>query len=331
LDELFSSIDKSKEQLEQSINKLIIYKNTFFNSLLESKRKSIKFEKRRFEDCVVNYSNKRIPLSSEIRKERKGSYRYYGATGVIDFIDDYIFDGKYLLLGEDGANLLSKSKDLSFIVEGQFWVNNHAHIVKSNEDILLEYLQFYFNSLNISEFVTGTAQPKLNRSNLNRIEISIPPLDEQVLIVQETQRVYSIIEETLNVINNSLSEISLFKETILNKAFIGELVDNDPSDMSVQNLFESIKAEKEEFLVREKDIRKNSTIVKVMNEQPKSILEILIEKNEPISTKELWLSSNKKDDIEAFYAELKDYIESGQIVELPREGRESKLKIAEQS
>src|SRR5690606_4775680 len=196
LEEILSGLEKSKEQLELSFNKLNIHKRTFFKSLLESKSSSRSFVKRRFEDCVVNYDNKRIPLSSSVRKGRSGQYRYYGATGVIDYIDDYIFDGKYLLLGEDGANLLSKAKDLSFIVEGQFWVNNHAHIVQAKENILLEYLNYYFNSLDITEYVTGTAQPKLNQANLNRIPILIPSLDEQLSIVQEMQQALSIIEET---------------------------------------------------------------------------------------------------------------------------------------
>lgn len=331
LEEILSSLEKSKEQLELSFNKLIFHKKTFFKSLLERKKPSINFVEKRFEDCVVSYSNKRIPLSRLVRKERSGHYRYYGATGVIDYIDDYIFDGKYLLLGEDGANLLSKVKDLSFIVEGKFWVNNHAHIVQAKENIIVEYLNLYFNSLDITEYVTGTAQPKLNQANLNRIPILIPPPDEQISIVQEVQRVLSIIEETESVITKELTRIDLFKHTILNKAFTGKLLDQDYNDEPASILLERIKAEKEEYLIREKEKKNNSIKIKIMSEESKSILEILRESIEPVSSKKLWLSSDKKDDIEEFYAELKKHIESGDIIELPRNGKESFLKLADKS
>src|SRR5690606_24911024 len=241
---------------------------------------------------------------------------YYGATGVIDYIDDYIFDGKYLLLGEDGANLLSKAKDLSFIVEGQFWVNNHAHIVQAKENILLEYLNYYFNSLDITEYVTGTAQPKLNQANLNRIPILIPSLDEQLSIVQEMQQALSIIEETEKAITKGLTQIDLFKQTILSRAFGGKLLEQDSNDEPASILLKRIKAEKEEYLIREKEKKKNIPKIKIMSEKSKSILEILKENTEPISPKQLWLSCDKKDDIEEFYAELKKYIELGDIIEL---------------
>jgi len=331
LEEILSGLEKSKEQLELSFNKLIFHKKTFFKSLLERKKPSVNFVEKRFEDCVVSYSSKRIPLSRSVRKERSGHYRYYGATGVIDYIDDYIFDGKYLLLGEDGANLLSKVKDLSFIVEGKFWVNNHAHIVQAKENIHLEYLNYYFNSLVITEYVTGTAQPKLNQANLNRIPILIPSPDEQISIVQEMQRVLSIIEKTENVITKELTRIDLFKQTILNKSFTGKLLNQDYNDEPASILLERIKAEKEEYLIREKEKKNNSIKIKIMPEESKSILEILRESIEPVSSKKLWLSSDKKDDIEEFYAELKKHIESGDIIELPRNGKESFLKLADKS
>ncbi|MDQ1857771.1 restriction endonuclease subunit S [Chryseobacterium sp. WLY505] len=331
LEEILSSLEKSNVQLDLSFNKLNLHKRTFFRSLLERKMSSTSFVERKFEDCVINCNNKRIALSSSVRKGRTGKYRYYGATGVIDYIDDYIFDGKYLLLGEDGANLLSKAKDLSFIVEGKFWVNNHAHIVQVKEHILIEYLSFYFNSLDITEYVTGTAQPKLNQANLNRIPILIPSFDEQLAIVEQMQQAFSIIEETEKVIKKVHTQIDLFRQTILNKAFTGKLVEQDPVDQQVSVLLDQLKAEKEKYLVKEKEKKNNSIKIKIMLEKSKSILEILNENKKPIPSKQLWLASDKKDDIEEFYAELKKFIESGDIVELPRNGRETFLKLADKS
>ncbi|KAB1231417.1 restriction endonuclease subunit S [Chryseobacterium viscerum] len=331
LEELFSSLEKSKAQLDLSYIKLNLYKRTIFRSLLERKKISRNFVECKFEDCVISWNKKRVPLSSAVRIGMSGQYRYYGATGVIDHIDDYIFDGRYLLLGEDGANLLSKAKDLSFIVEGKFWVNNHAHVVQAKENILLEYLNFYFNSIDISEYVTGTAQPKLNQANLNRIPILIPSLEEQLLIVQEMQQVLSIIEETEKAITIASKQTDLFKQTILNKAFSGKLVEQENNDKQASIFLEQIKAERGEYIIKEKEKKNNSIKIKIMLEKTKSILEILNENKEPISSKQLWLSSDKKDDIEEFYADLKKYIESGDIVELPRIGKESFLKLAKKS
>ena len=210
-------------------------------------------------------------------------------------------------------------------------MNNHAHIVQAKENIHLEYLNYYFNSLVITEYVTGTAQPKLNQANLNRIPILIPSPDEQISIVQEMQRVLSIIEKTENVITKELTRIDLFKQTILNKSFTGKLLNQDYNDEPASILLERIKAEKEEYLIREKEKKNNSIKIKIMPEESKSILEILRESIEPVSSKKLWLSSDKKDDIEEFYAELKKHIESGDIIELPRNGKESFLKLADKS
>jgi type I restriction enzyme, S subunit len=127
-------------------------------------------------EITNNFDGKRIPISREIRAKRKGTYRYYGATEIVDYIDDYIFNGTYLLIGEDGANLVSKSRPLSFVVEGKFWVNNHAHVLQAKEDLVLKYLNLYFNSLNLAQFVSGSAQPKLTQANLNKVIIPLPPV-----------------------------------------------------------------------------------------------------------------------------------------------------------
>ena len=97
----------------------------------------------KFEEITQNFDGKRIPLKSSDRKKRQGYYPYYGASGVIDYIDDYIFDGEFLLISEDGANLVARNTPIAFTAKGQFWVNNHAHIVKTHCNIPLKYLRLF--------------------------------------------------------------------------------------------------------------------------------------------------------------------------------------------
>lgn len=167
-------------------------------------RLDMKFDKFRFDEITINFDKRRIPLSSLEREKRSGIYRYYGAQGVIDYVDDYIFDGKYLLIAEDGENLKSKKMPIAQIVNGKFWVNNHAHIVKCNENCLLEYLCFLINSRDISGYITGSAQPKLSQSNLNAMEFELPDINSQKRILSVLLPLEEKIEIN-NAINNNLA------------------------------------------------------------------------------------------------------------------------------
>ena len=129
---------------------------------------------------VLDY--KRIPLSSKEREKRKGVYPYYGAQGIIDYIDDFIFNGEYLLIAEDGENLKSQKQNIAQIAKGKYWVNNHAHIVESNGMCDIRYICYLLNSMDLSGYITGSAQPKLNQANLLAIELSLPSLSTQIRI-----------------------------------------------------------------------------------------------------------------------------------------------------
>ena len=141
-------------------------------------------KKYRFDEVTINFDKKRIPLSSAQREKRQGTFRYYGAQGVIDHVDDYIFDGTYLLIAEDGENLKSKKQNIAQVVDGQFWVNNHAHIVQGNAQCDTRFLCYLINSMDLSGYVTGSAQPKLSQANLNAVTLSLPTLAEQKRIVE---------------------------------------------------------------------------------------------------------------------------------------------------
>ena len=129
---------------------------------------------------VIDY--KRVPLSSKERSTRQGPYPYYGAQGIIDYIDDYIFDGTYLLIAEDGENLKSQKQNVAQLASGKYWVNNHAHIVVSNGKCDIRYVCYLLNTLDLSGYITGSAQPKLNQANLVNISIQLPSLEVQKII-----------------------------------------------------------------------------------------------------------------------------------------------------
>lgn len=165
---------------------------------------------------VVNFQNgKRVPLSESDRQKRQGKYRYYGASGVIDHIDDYIFDGQYILIGEDGANIITRSSPLAFIVEGQFWVNNHAHIFQSKNGSNV-FLAAYLESLNYEKFNSGTAQPKLNLDNLKKVPVINPCLDEQTKIAN----FLSAIDQKIEVVAQQIEQAKQWKKGLLQQMFV---------------------------------------------------------------------------------------------------------------
>ena len=147
----------------------------------------------RFGTAMINRDAERIPLSVNEREKLQEIYDYYGASGVIDKVDRDLFSKPLLLIGEDGANLLTRSKPIAFIAKGQYWVNNHAHVIDSSDGLLLEYVAVYINAINLAPYVTGTAQPKMNQKKMNSILIPIPPTGEQFRIVQKINQIFSVI------------------------------------------------------------------------------------------------------------------------------------------
>ena len=164
----------------------------------------MKFKRYHLGDLVINYDKRRIPLSSKERASRRGTYRYYGAQGVIDFVDGFLFDGRFMLIAEDGENLLSKKQNIAQIVEGQFWVNNHAHIVQCNDKCRIDYLEYAINSMDLSGYITGSAQPKLSQNNFNSIEIMLPDIQIQDAIISIIRPIDEKIE-TNQKINHNLA------------------------------------------------------------------------------------------------------------------------------
>ena len=193
------------------------------------------------ESCTINRDNERIPVASAIRsKQQHKKYDYYGAAGIIDKVDNYIFNERLLLVGEDGANLLSRAKNNAFFAEGKFWVNNHAHILDSYPKKVLDFVAIVINSMNLEMYISGSAQPKLSQDNLNRIPIPLPPLAEQQRIVAEIERWFSLIDTIEQGKENLQNTIKQTKNKILDLAIHGKLVPQDPSDEPASELLKRI-------------------------------------------------------------------------------------------
>lgn len=159
-------------------------------------------------DICENLDNKRVPITSSDRNP--GEYPYYGASGIVDYVDSYLFDENLLLLSEDGANLIARVTPIAFSVSGKVWVNNHAHVLKFDNYSTQKYVEFYINQMDISNYITGAAQPKLSQGNMNKIEIYLPSFEIQDQIVNQ-------INEEIMIVNQSKRLIEIFEQKIKDK------------------------------------------------------------------------------------------------------------------
>lgn len=158
-------------------------------------------------DVIELHDHKRVPLSGAVRKTRQGAFPYYGAQGVIDHIDDFLFDGRYILIPEDGENLNSRKLPIAYFADGKFWVNNHAHVVRARPELAIDrFVQSALEASDIRGFITGAAQPKLSQANLLRIPLRLPDLDHQV-------RIASVLDAMDNLIENNRRRIELMEHT----------------------------------------------------------------------------------------------------------------------
>ena len=196
----------------------------------------------RFSAITINRDSERKPISSSQRTDVAKIYDYYGASGKIDKIDKYIFDERLLLIGEDGANLVTRSKPIAFFAEGQYWVNNHAHCIDATDKFILEYLCFYINAISLEKYVTGSAQPKMTQDNMNSILIPLPPYSEQKRMSQRLNEVMYTVDN-IEIGKVAIRELaSKAKSKILDLAIRGQLVPQNPDDEPASVLLERIRA-----------------------------------------------------------------------------------------
>jgi len=164
-----------------------------------------------------NLDSRRIPITKSARMV--GEYPYYGASGIVDYVADYIFDFDTLLISEDGANLLARSTPIAFPASGKYWVNNHAHILKFASSTTQRFVELYLESIPLDEYITGAAQPKLNQKALNSIPIPHPPLPEQQRIVGILDEVFEGIATAKANAEKNLQNARALFESHLNEVF----------------------------------------------------------------------------------------------------------------
>lgn len=186
ISELTSELTLRQKQYEYYREKL----------LSEEELGKVGFEWKTLDQISENLDSKRKPITSGLRTS--GKIPYYGASGIVDYVEDYIFDGDFLLISEDGANLLARNTPIAFSATGKIWVNNHAHILKFNSYEERRFIEFYLNKIDLTPYISGAAQPKLNKKNLNSIKIPIPSIPKQ-------QRIVSILDK-FETLTNSITE-----------------------------------------------------------------------------------------------------------------------------
>jgi type I restriction-modification system DNA methylase subunit/restriction endonuclease S subunit len=178
-----ATIEKAKFEIEEIVKGLDVYK------------------KHKIENLAENWDNKRKPVTRSDRKS--GNIPYYGASGIVDYVKDYLIDDVVLLISEDGANLKSRVTPIAFTAEGKIWVNNHAHILKFKNLATHKLVELYLNHFDLTDFITGMAQPKLSQNNLNRVKVPVPPLPEQKKLVSVIEKLETKINQAKKIVESA--------------------------------------------------------------------------------------------------------------------------------
>ena len=240
LDHILGQLEEKKKQIltiiENNKQRIDFFEKNWqrflINKEIENHPQRKNWSLKKLSQVTISHDGKRIPLNKSQRSEIPGQYAYYGASGQVDSINDYKFDGKFMLLAEDGENLNTQKKPIAFIVEGKFWVNNHAHVLQTNSELNLDFLCYYMNSLNIMQFAKKqSTRPKLNKRDMNEIPVLLPSLETQKQIIQNIksaeEKFQSQKEQFQNIkdsYESTIKYIEHMQSSILDAAFSGKLV-----------------------------------------------------------------------------------------------------------
>jgi len=229
LDQAFEAIDQAKANIEKNVQNAKELFQSKLNEIFSQKGEG--WEEKRLNEISENWDNKRIPITKS--KRIKGKTPYYGASGIVDYVEGYLFDDDLLLVSEDGANLLARTYPIAFSISGRTWVNNHAHILKFPSMTTQVFVEYYINSIKLDDFISGMAQPKLNQAKLNSIPIPIPSIGVQKEIIKKIEALdisRSSITDKYKIKIDSLEEL---RKSILQKAFAGELTGEEAVELRI--------------------------------------------------------------------------------------------------
>ncbi len=207
---IFNLISLRKAQLVK-LEQLV--KSRFIEIFGDPVTNPLGWELRRFDSLCENLDSRRKPITASEREA--GIYPYYGASGIVDYVADYLFDEDILLVSEDGANLLMRSTPIAFSVSGKVWVNNHAHVVKFKKMSMQKYIEIFFSLIDISDYITGSAQPKLNQAKLNAMLFPVPNEDRLEAFLVFVQQ----IDISKFELKQSLEKLEMLKKSLMQQYF----------------------------------------------------------------------------------------------------------------
>lgn len=209
-------VEEAKQAVKAELEAAKSLKQAYLREVFSSEQ-SKDWGKVKLGDMCENLDSKRVPITSNVRN--KGNIPYYGASGVVDYVEDYIFDEDLLLVSEDGANLISRTQPIAFSISGKTWINNHAHVLKFESRITQQFVEFYINYADINIFVSGSAQPKLNQENLNKIPIPLPPLAVQKEIADYLQTKFTTVDTLVQALTEKKKAIDDLPQAFLREVF----------------------------------------------------------------------------------------------------------------
>ena len=184
------------------------------------------WEVKRLGEVSLNFDRLRKPLSGQVRSAIQGEYPYYGAASILDHVNDYLFDGRYLLIGEDGSVITKDGRPVLQLVAEKFWANNHTHVVQGKSPISTNFLYLLMSNVAISGYITGTAQPKINQENLNRIPLVSPPRD----LLERFDQIVNPICDDIVILDRKNINLRKTRDLLLPKLISGEL---DVSELDI--------------------------------------------------------------------------------------------------
>jgi len=220
LDEAFAGIARVVANTEKNLASARELFESHLNDVFT--RKGERWVEKKLGQVCENLDSKRVPITKN--KRVKGQIPYYGASGIVDYVADYIFNEELLLVSEDGANLLARTYPIAFSIEGKSWVNNHAHALRFEKKAYQKFIEHYLNSIPLEPYVSGMAQPKLNQKALNSITVPWPNnIDEAASAVEKITAIETETKHLESIYQQKLDSLAELKQSILQKAFSGEL------------------------------------------------------------------------------------------------------------